>query len=67
MFTVHFFEISIDFVLKLYSLNIKKQIENRIESRACESKSNRIGTSESIPSSRRYTFATSVGHEEKVM
>ncbi len=40
--TVHFLEISIAFVLKLYSLNIiKKKIKNRIESRACESKSNR--------------------------
>ncbi len=48
MFTVHFLEISIAFVLKLYSLNIIKK--SRIESRACESKLNRIGTSESIPS-----------------
>ncbi len=46
MFTVHFLEISIAFVLKLYSLNVIKK--SRIESRACES--NRIRTSESIPS-----------------
>ncbi len=38
MFTVNFLEISITFVLKLYSLNVIKK--SRIESRACES--NRI-------------------------
>ncbi len=47
MFTFHFLEISIDFVFKLYSLNVIKKIENRIESLLNR---NRIGTSESIPS-----------------
>ncbi len=37
MFTVHFLEISIAFVLKLYSLNVIKKIENRIESLRIES------------------------------
>ncbi len=32
IFTDHFLEISIAFVLKLYSLNIIKKIENLIES-----------------------------------
>ncbi len=36
MFTVNFLEISIAFVLKLYSLNVIKK--SRIESKACESK-----------------------------
>ncbi len=45
MLTVHFFlEISIAFVLKLFTMNVikfLKKIENQIELRACESESNR--------------------------
>ncbi len=46
-----FLEISIAFVLKLYSLNVKIIIiENRIESNRELANRNRIGTSKSIPS-----------------
>ncbi len=43
MFTVHFFlEISITFVLKLYSLNVIKKIENQIESLQIEIESGHL-------------------------
>ncbi len=42
MFTVIFLEMSITFVLKLYSLNVIKKIENRIESLRIEIESGHL-------------------------